>query len=149
MCEPVKGTKVGVVEETASPSPVAAMESGILTNDTISEKKQDMLKRIVENCTMSEELIPEQRKQFYLLLLANADVSADNNPGRTNLIKHHINTGSSPPVWQPVRRVSAHKREEASHLLKGMLDKKIIQPSTSPWVSPIVLVPKKGVWDFV
>ena len=98
MCEPVKGTKVGVVEETASPSPVAAVESGILTNDTISEKKQDMLKRIVENCTMSEELIPEQRKQFYLLLLANADVSADNNPGRTNLIKHHINTGSSPPV---------------------------------------------------
>ena len=123
-----------------------AVEPGIPTNDTVSEKKQEMLKRMAENCTMSEELTPEQREQFYLLLLANADVSADDdNPGHTNLIKHHINTGSSPPVRQPVYRVSRHKRKEVSCLLKGMLHKKIIQPSTNPWVSPIVLVPKKGV----
>ena len=146
-CEPVvvfKGTKVGVVEEAALPSPVAAVEPGIPTNDNISTKKQEMLQRMAENCTMSEELTPEQREQFYLLLLANADVFADDDhPGRTSLIKHRIDTGNSPPVRQPVRRVSPHKREEASCLLKDMLDKKIIQPSRSPWASPIVLVPKK------
>ena len=49
----------------------------------------------------------------------------------------------NPPVRQPVRRISPHKREEASRLLKDMLDKKIIQPSSSLWASPIVLVPKK------
>ena len=98
---------------------------------------------MAESCGGSELTI-EQREQFYLLLLANADVFADDNhPGRTNLIKHRIETGNNPPVRQPVRRISPHKREEASRLLKEMLDKKVIQPSSSPWASPIVLVPKK------
>ena len=103
-----------------------------------------MLREMMEDCATSEELTPEQRDQFYLLLLANTDVfSNDDHPGRTNLVKHRIDTGSSPPIRQPVRRVAPHKREEASRLLKDMLDRKIIQPSSSPWASPIVLVPKK------
>ena len=127
-CEPAvifKGTKVGVVEEAAPPTPVAAVEPGISKNDTISEQKQEMLRIMAEDCAVPEELTPEQREQFYLLLLANADVfSDDDHPGCTNLVKHCINTGSNPPVQQPVRRISPHKRDEASRLLKGMLDKK-------------------------
>ena len=81
------------------------MEPGIRANDTALNQKQQMLKMMAENCTMSEELTPEQREQFYLLLLANADdiVFADNDhPGRTNLIKHRIDTRSSPPVRQTI-----------------------------------------------
>ena len=145
-CESVvvfKGTKVGIVEEAAPPTPVAAVETDFPKDDVISEEKKEMLKAMAESCGGSELTI-EQREQFYLLLLANADVFADDNhPGRTNLIKHRIETGSNPPVRQPVRRISPHKREEASRLLKEMLDKKVIQPSSSPWASPIVLVPKK------
>ena len=70
---------------------------------------------------------------------------ADNDhPGCTNLVKHHIDTGNNPPLRQPVCHISP-KREEASRLLKDMLNKSIIQPSSSPWVSPIVLVSKKDV----
>ena len=145
-CESVvvfKGTKVGIVEEAAPPTPVAAVETDFPKDDAISEQKKEMLKAMAESCGGSELTI-EQREQFYLLLLANADVFADDNhPGRTNLIKHRIETGNNPPVRQPVRRISPHKREEASRLLKEMLDKKVIQPSSSPWASPIVLVPKK------
>jgi hypothetical protein len=145
-CESVvvfKGTKVGVVEEAAPPIPVAAVEPGCPKDDTISEQKREMLKAMVESCGGSELTI-EQREKFYLLLLTNADVFADDDhPGRTNLIKHRIDTENNPPVRQPVRRISPHKREEASRLLKEMLDKKVIQPSSSPWASPIVLVPKK------
>ena len=54
---------------------------------------------MAENCALPEELTPEQREQFYLLLLANADVfSDDDHPGRTNLVKHRISMGSNPPV---------------------------------------------------
>ena len=97
---------------------------------------------MVEEC--GGELTQEQKQQFFLLLLANADVFADDdNPGRTDMVKHRVNTGNSPPIRQPVRRIPAHKREEARHLLQDMLAKGVIQPSCSPWASPIVLVPKK------
>ena len=128
-----KGTKVGIVEEATVPAPVAAVEPGTTGN----EQKQKMLREMTEDCAASEELTPEQRDQFYLLLLANADVhSNDDHPGHTNLVKHRIDTGSSPTIRQPVCQVVPHKWE-------NMLDRKIIQPSSSPWASLIVLVPKK------
>ena len=53
----------------------------------------------MEDCAAPEELMPEQRDQRYLLLLANADVfSNDDHPGCTNLVKHRIDTSSSPPI---------------------------------------------------
>ena len=135
-CEPVdvfKSAKVGTVEEATLPIPVAAVEPGTAGNEDISEQKQKMLRDMMEDCAASEELTPEQRDQFHLLLLANADVfSNDAHPCPTNLVKHRIDTGSSPPIRQPMRRVAPHKREEASRLLKDMLDRKIIQPSGSP-----------------
>ena len=112
-CEPVvvfKGTKVGIVEEATLPAPVAAVKPGTAGNEDISEQQQKMLQEMMEDCATSEELTPEQRDQFYLLLLANADVySNDDHPGRTNLVKHCIDTGSSPPIRQPVCRVAPHK----------------------------------------
>ena len=35
------------------------------------------------------------------------------------------------------------RREQARGLIKDMLQKNIIQPSSSPWASPVVLVGKK------
>ena len=90
-----------------------------------------------------EELTQEQKQQFFLLL-ANADLFAESdNPERTSLVKHHVNTGNSPPIRQSVRRIPLHKQEEAKCLLQDMLSKGVIQPSSSPWGSPIVLIPKK------
>ena len=57
-----------------------------------------------------EELTQEQKQQFLLLLFANADLFAESaNPGHTSLIKHHVYTGNSPPIHQPVRRIPLHK----------------------------------------
>ena len=43
-------------------------------------------------------------------LTQHADLFAESvNPGRTSLIKHHVNTGNSPPIHQPVRRIPLHK----------------------------------------
>ena len=65
------------------------------------------------------------------------------NKGRTEQLHHHIETGDMPPIRQPTHCIPIVQREEVKQLLKEMEAKKIIQPSKSPWASPVVLVKKK------
>jgi len=62
--------------------------------------------------------------------------------GRTNVVKHRIDTGDERPVKQPPRRLPLAKREEAEQEVQRMLDHNIIEPSQSAWSSPVVLVTK-------
>ncbi|GFX84859.1 retrovirus-related Pol polyprotein from transposon 412 [Trichonephila clavipes] len=63
--------------------------------------------------------------------------------GRTRLTKHRIDTGEHPPIKQHPRRLPFAKQEEVQKLIKDMKDNDVIEPSSSPWASPIVLVRKK------
>jgi len=47
------------------------------------------------------------------------------------------------PRKYPVRRVPFAVREELARNLQEMQDSHVIQPSNSPWASPVVLVRKK------
>ena len=86
-----------------------------------------------------------EKNSFLLLLQEYRDVFAVNKDdlGRTNKLWHSISTGNSHPIRQPFRRTPAARWEEARKMLDDMLNKGIIQPSVSPWASPVVLVPKK------
>jgi hypothetical protein len=63
--------------------------------------------------------------------------------GRTDRIKHHINTDNATPIRVPPRRLIIGKREIEKQEVHKMLEKGIIEPSKSPWSAPIVLVTKK------
>ena len=93
----------------------------------------------------SHLLNPDEHLQLAQLLINFADVFAvsSDDLGHTSLVTHQIDTGSSHPIRQPARRLPLHKRAEADTLLKDMLKKGVIEPSSSPWTSPIVLVKKK------
>ena len=93
----------------------------------------------------SQLLNPHECSQLARLLTDFADVFAASSDdlGDTSLVTHQINTVSSQPIRQPARRLPPHKRAEADTLLKDMLKKGVIEPSSSPWTSPIVLVKKK------
>ena len=84
----------------------------------------------------------EKVKDF---LYSNMDVFAldDAELGCTSLVQHEIDTSDNSPTKQHFRRVPFVHREKISQLIDDMLEKGIIQPSSSPWASPIVLVPKK------
>ncbi|GMF27830.1 unnamed protein product [Phytophthora fragariaefolia] len=58
-----------------------------------------------------------------------------------------IDVGGAAPMAQRVRPVAPQFREKLSQLIKGLLSAKIIQPSTSPWPSPIVIIIKKNGVD--
>ena len=109
----------------------------------VGMEKQELLWSIVENS--GADLSSGEKDVFYHLLLSYADVLAcsTSDLGRTDRLQHHIYTGDAAPVRQPVRRVSPHRREEVRQLLQEMLANGVIEPSTSPWASPIVLVQKK------
>ena len=82
---------------------------------------------------------------FGELLESYADVIAwsPSDLGRTDKLQHRIHTGDACPIRQPLCRIPHHCREEVRQLLDDMLEKKIIEPSVSPWASPVVLVKKK------
>ncbi|UYV68132.1 K02A2.6-like [Cordylochernes scorpioides] len=73
-----------------------------------------------------KELQPGQQRELATLLATYNNIFAKSSEdyGRTDLTKHRINT-------------------EAETLVKEMLDQNIIEPFSSPWVSPVVLVKKK------
>ena len=47
------------------------------------------------------------------------------------------------PIRQPARRIPIGKRDVERQEVEKMLQRGIIEPSNSPWSSPIVLVSKK------
>ena len=63
--------------------------------------------------------------------------------GKTGLAKHEINTGVAVPVRQHPRRLPLAQREKAFKAVEDMQKQGIIEPSVSPWASPVVLVKKK------
>ncbi|GBL63530.1 Transposon Ty3-I Gag-Pol polyprotein [Araneus ventricosus] len=87
----------------------------------------------------------EQRTAVRKLLNAfqNLFSTCDADVGRCNMTQHRINTGDHPPIKQYPRRLPLARKEEADHLVKEMVDNGIIEESSGPWASPIVLVKKK------
>lgn len=67
----------------------------------------------------------------------------DDGLGECDLLPFNIDTGSTRPIRQRPYRTPLHKRSIIEEQLQDMLDNGVIQPSQSPWASPITLVPKK------
>ncbi len=89
-----------------------------------------------------QSLSEGEKAQLFALLLEYHTLfsTGDGNLGRTARVQHRINTGDIPQF------ASLHgqlRRQEAKNLLDDMLSRAVIQPSSSPWASPVVLVPKK------
>ena len=139
-----RGSTLATLEEVDAPS--VTPPGQVSTVDAVDHddaQKQEVLWDLVQQS--GAELDSEEQDLFYQLLTSYANVFATSTAdlGRTDKLNHHIDTGNAPPVRQPVRRVAPTQREEIRKLLGEMLKKGIVEPSTSPWASPIVLVKKK------
>ena len=86
------------------------------------------------------------KKEIVLKLLLRYHLSfssSDRDRGRTDVIRHKINTGNNRPIKQVPRRIPAHMQKEVDAHIDDMLQRNVIEPSCSPWASNIVLVKKK------
>jgi len=99
---------------------------------------------------LSDSMLTEgEQAQLRSLVAEYRDIFAlsPDELGRTGLVQHHIDTGDSPPIRQRPYRVSEHQRGIIEEHVTDMLNRGIIQPSVSPWASPVVLVKKKDNTD--
>lgn len=99
-------------------------------------------KDLLQGC---QNLTYSQKRQAQALLARFIDIFSkdDGDIGRTSVVKHRIDTGSEPPIKQRARRVPIAKEKEVQDMIDEMRRNKIIEPSSSPWCSPVVLVRKK------
>ena len=91
------------------------------------------------------ELPWQDKSKLYSLMCKYHDVFAlgDRERGETDLIQLEIDTGNAPPNRQHPRRMPFSGRNEIAKQLKKMQEMTVIQPSKSPWSSPVVMVWKK------
>ena len=91
-------------------------------------------------------LAPNQGSQFRKLLLEFADLFAKDiiQLGKTDIVTHKIYTEDVPPISSRPYMVPLSEQQFINEEIQRMLDNKLIQESTSPWASPVVLVAKKN-----
>ena len=109
------------------------------SNVNVPEALHEMISRIefdVDNDLEEklEQLVMKHRNVFAL----------KGDPlGKTNIVQHSIRTEDVLPIKQAPRRVPIHQEELVESNMESMIKEGVIQPSESPWASPIVLVKKK------
>ncbi|GFW15556.1 retrovirus-related Pol polyprotein from transposon 297 [Trichonephila clavipes] len=127
----------GEVLATCSPVTCVCKSSSLL----LSNSPQQLTPDLLENA----ELSPEQKSSTERLFQEFEDVFSRNSSdiGHTTVTQHRIDTADHSPIKQHPRRLPFAKQEEVGTLLREMQENDIIEPSSSPWASPIVLVHKK------
>ena len=91
---------------------------------------------------VSSQLTEAQRKEM-LALLKEFRTTLSNRPGKTAIVEHTVDTGTSKPIRLRPYRLPTAYRDVVRTELKEMLECEVIEPSASEWAAPIVLVQKK------
>ncbi|VDI61165.1 Hypothetical predicted protein [Mytilus galloprovincialis] len=91
------------------------------------------------------DLTDQQKQKLTTFLNENRDVFATSlkELGKTNVYHHKIDTGNSKPIKFRPYRTSPAAKQEIQKQIDELLKYVIIEPSTSEYSSPIVLVKKK------
>ncbi|KAK3884486.1 hypothetical protein Pcinc_011255 [Petrolisthes cinctipes] len=79
------------------------------------------------------------------LLMEFADIfsTSDLDLGCTDMVEHSIDTGDHRPIKQPARRMAPAQWQEMEKVKKNIRSQGVIEKSSSPWTSAVVLVRKK------
>lgn len=94
------------------------------------------------NVDINADLQESQQERIQEVLRQYTDVFTD-IPGSTNVLNHEVRTTTDKPVRIATRQLPYSMVETVKDEVKKMLELNIIEPSESPYSSPIVLVLKK------
>ena len=108
--------------------------------ERLTQKKRDITNQDVKGITESGFV-----EQTRVILNKFRDVIAlpGEKLGCTNLVKANIDTGNHKPIFTRQYPLAHKTKENLDAVVTEMLEEGIIQPSKSPWNSPMILVKKK------
>jgi len=113
--------------------------------ETVKKGTKKEGKYTIGNMTKAQEQELENLLKRYEDIFAKDEYDL----GRTDIVKHEIDTGDCKPIKQAAYKVNPHKKKIIEDEVKKMFKKGVIRKSNSPWSSPITLVPKpNGKWRF-
>ena len=132
-------------EPAASITPTNIADEGQVEVSPRGKKEPvpEHLRLLFESST--ENLCDQDKEKVAEVLTCFQDVfsKGSHDLGRATSVKYDIVTGDATPVKQPPRRIPVSRREEAFKAIEDMEKQGIVEPSTSPWSCPVVLVRKK------
>ena len=121
--------------------PVKILESHRMSDCRFSGN--DWTQKLLEEVD-SDVTAPERNELIGILSEYSDCFSKDEfDLGQTTLVKHRIETGCNPPIRQALRRQPLTHLSEIDRQLTEMLHQGIVEPSSSPWSSNVVIVAKK------
>lgn len=95
-----------------------------------------------EPTVMSRDDLSEGQQESLTHLINTMKQTIGSGLGRTTIIKHEIDTGNCKPIHQKQYNFSPVIRKEIERELDEMLEKDVVEPSHSPWCSPVLIVKK-------
>ena len=101
---------------------------------------------VIDQTMTVSDRFPEGRDVLRKLFADIPDIlpTADRPLGRTSLLQHSISLlAGAKPTFIPSYKIPHSRRQILEKEVQGMIDMDIIEPSNSPWSSPMLLVPKK------
>ncbi|CAF1639495.1 unnamed protein product, partial [Didymodactylos carnosus] len=87
--------------------------------------------------------LDDRQKQQLRGLLSKFEECFSDTPGRTDILKHHIDTGDSRPIKLRPYRVSPPLKRIISEEISQMLKQGIIEQANSPYAAPVTLQSKR------
>ena len=116
------------------------------TNAISAANVEPLTYSLEDVCVKTAELTDSEKSNLKMLLnrFGHVFASDDSLPGRTSLVKHHIDLEhGTRPFKLSDRRIPIHLQAEADKENQKMLDNAIVEPSNSEFSSPPDLVRKK------
>ena len=150
LCAPALSVKA-LPEGGAGDSAVDGTEHSVTVSGVSGAKPDSAVTGPAKLPEHLEQLVPRDRLSephqaaVHKLLSAYQDVFAPpgGSLGRTNVTQHHIDLKDERPFRQRLRRSALVHQEVIETEVQKMLDADVIEPSDSPWASPVVMVKKK------
>ncbi|KAJ1200775.1 hypothetical protein NDU88_004596 [Pleurodeles waltl] len=121
----------------------------LATDDGVEEESEPLLDLLsagekdgsVEGVILSPSLTEEQQRDCRQVLEQFTSLFSL-IPGVTHLCTHDVDTGDSRPIKQKIYRVTDRVRVCIKNDVSKMLTLEVIEQFSSPWASPVVLVPE-------